>query len=595
MVALWLTLALVVSLSGVNSSPSSTIRNSYDYIIVGGGTAGLTVGDRLSESGQYSVLVVEYGHLQPDGFVSGQTTYNITSAPVLDLKNRSFPVEVGCIVGGSSAVNGMIFQRGSASDYNIWGELDGGKGSTWNWPNLLGYFKKGIQLTPPKPEIPAAFNLTYDTQYWGQNLTTNHTIFATYGNVIKPAVYPAYQTIKQIPGMNLPPDGGSGQLGMFYALTSSNPYTGQRSYSRTGHWDGLNRPNYHLLTATRVNKVVIEGGRAVGVQITPRGGKKSSSSVIKIRKEVIVAAGAIHTPHVLQLSGIGPADVLRRAKIPVKVDLPGVGSNFQDHTFIPSVSFRLNSPLPVPPSLIEATNSIIPDFLGNTSLGISIGLPAISPTRFASIASAFEAQSPAQYLPKNTHPTIIAGYQQQKRIYSREMRRNDLSFIRLAVVFALSGPDPLVLSWQPINIHPLSRGTVLLNTTHPEGEPVVSYRANSNPLDFDLVIEQIGFLRRMAAAFNATMLVPGPEVTDANIKEWLRGQIVPSVYHPVGTAPKMPREWGGVVEEDLKVYGVRALRVVDASVFPTLVGATTSMSVYAVAEKVSFFLDNSLL
>ncbi|KAK3986159.1 hypothetical protein QBC44DRAFT_403187 [Cladorrhinum sp. PSN332] len=590
-----LTFACASLLIGAKAHPSASSRNTYDYVIVGGGTAGLTVGDRLSES--VTVLVIEYGYLQPEGYVQGQTTYNITSAPVADLNNRTFPVDVGCIVGGSSAVNGRIFQRGSAADYNIWGELGGVNSTTWNWDNLLGYFKKGVQLTPPKPEIPAAFNLTYDIQYWGRN-TTNHSIFATFGNTIRPTVckspyfsFPMYQAIKQIPGMHLPPDGGAGQIGMIYAMTSSDPRTGARSYSRTGHWDGLNRKNYELLTGTRVNKIVFDRDRAVGVQVTPRDGQKSPF-FIKAKKEVILAAGAIHTPQILQLSGIGPADLVRRARIPLVEDLPGVGSNFQDHAFVPDVTFRLNSPLPVPPSLVEAANTIIPDNLGVTSLGVSVGLPIISPSRFASIASAFESQPPGRYLAKNSHPSIVSGYQQQKRLYAREMRSLGLSFLRIAVTTVFSGNDSSILTWQPVNIHPLSRGTVLIDPSQPEAEPVVNYRGASNPLDLTLSLEALHFLRKLMATVNATEIIPGPNVTD--LATWLREKIVPSVYHPVGTAAKMPREWGGVVDEELRVYGVKGLRVVDASIMPTLVGATTSMTVYAIAEKAADLIKGKL-
>ncbi|KAK4221500.1 hypothetical protein QBC38DRAFT_504854 [Podospora fimiseda] len=585
-----LALSLSFSLKYANAHPSASPSNTYDYVIVGGGTAGLTVGDRLSESGEFTVLVIEYGDLLPEGFVQGQTTYNITSAPVTDLNNRTFSVDIGCIVGGSSAVNGRIFQRGSAADYNIWGELGGVKSTTWNWNNLLGYFKKGVQLTPPKPEIPAAFNVTYDTQYWGRN-TSNHSIFATFGNTLRPTVFPMYQAIKQIPGMNLPADGGAGEIGMMYAMTSTDPWTGARSYSRTGHWDGLNRKNYELITSTRVKKIIFERGRAVGVEVSHRFGQENLR-VIKAKKEVILAAGAIHTPQILQLSGIGPADLLRRAKIPMVVDLPGVGSNFQDHTFVPDVTFRLNSPLPVPPALLEAANAIIPDNLGVTSLGVAAGLPVISPSRFASIAKDFESQPASKYLPKNTHPTIVAGYQQQKRLYAREMRSLGLSFLRIAVTTALSGNDSSIVSWQPVNIHPLSRGTVLIDPSNPEAEPIVNYRAASNPLDFTLYVESLYFLSKLMATVNATEISPGPNVTD--LTAWLRGKTIPSVYHPVGTAPKMPREWGGVVDEKLRVYGVKGLRVVDASIMPTLVGATTSMSVYAIAEKAADLIKGKL-
>ncbi|KAK0622712.1 hypothetical protein B0T14DRAFT_514323 [Immersiella caudata] len=269
----------------------------------------------------------------------GGALYDITSVPSPGLANRTFRVDVGFVVGGSSAVNGMIFQRGNAKDYDIWGEL-AGPNNTWSWSNLVGYFRKGVQLTPPKPEVPADFNLTYDMQYWGNNYT-RHNIFATYPNNLAPGIFPMHQALKAIPGVNVAEDSGNGETGIAYWMTSTDPRTGARSYAKTGHWDGLNRPNYQLLPETRVNEIIFEGNVAVGVRITPRGA--NTSTIVTARKEVVLAAGAIHTPQILQLSGIGPADLLQRAKIPVKVDLPGVGSNFQDHSYT-DVSFRCTPP-----------------------------------------------------------------------------------------------------------------------------------------------------------------------------------------------------------------------------------------------------------
>ncbi|KAK4173805.1 putative GMC oxidoreductase [Triangularia setosa] len=574
-------------LVGLFISPIQAIKNTYDYVIVGGGTAGLTVGDRLSESGKYSVLVIEYGYLEPEGQRPG-TLYNITSAPISGLNNKTFPVVVGCVVGGSSAVNGMVFQRGTAKDYDIWKELgDGSLRDSWNWVGMLRYFKKAIQLTPPKPET-AAFGLRHDAQYWGRNFSTNHTIFATFGNVISPKIYPFYEAAKKVPGINVSPDAGSGQPGLQYYQTSTNPYTGERSYSRTGHWDGLNRANYDLLTATRVNKIIFDRNRAAGVQVYPRG-ERDKKTVIRARKEVILAAGAIHTPQILQLSGIGPADLLRRAGIPVKVDLPGVGYNFQDHTFIPAVSFSWSTSPPIP---LHLNISVVNDGLGRTSLGLSIGLPVISPSSFNRIASRYESQDPAAYLPKGTHKTIIRGYHKQQQIYAREMRAKGFSFLR-----ATFSGDP---SFVPIVIHPVSRGTVLIDPatgSDVEVEPIVDYRAASNPIDVDVAVEEVKFLRRFLtggelSGYNATEVVPGPGYeSDEALASWVRANTIPSVYHPVGTAAKMPREWGGVVGDDLLVYGVRGLSVVDASIMPTIVAATTSMTVYAIAEKVSDDLD----
>lgn len=161
--------------------------------------------------------------------------------------------------------------------------------------------------------------------------------------------------MRNFPGVDVPLDGAGGQNGLYWFTTSMDPADFSRSYARTGHWDGLDRDNYELLTATKAKRVVFEDGRAAGVEVHPRG-DRGDVSVIRARKEVILAAGAIHTPQVLLLSGIGGKAALEDVGIEVLVDLPGVGANFQDHHYIPGVRFRctfhiilLPSPPPFPP------------------------------------------------------------------------------------------------------------------------------------------------------------------------------------------------------------------------------------------------------
>lgn len=156
--------------------------------------------------------------------------------------------------------------------------------------------------------------------------------------------------MKNFPGVDVPIDGAGGKNGLFWFTTSMDPNDFTRSYARTGHWDGLDRDNYELVTGTKVRRVVLEDGRAVGVEVHPRGDREEVS-VIKARKEVILAAGAIHTPQVLQLSGIGGEKALEEVGIEVLVDLPGVGANFQDHHYIPSVRYQCKSLENKPPCI----------------------------------------------------------------------------------------------------------------------------------------------------------------------------------------------------------------------------------------------------
>lgn len=221
---------------------------------------------------------------------------------------------------------------------------------------------------------------------------------------------------------------------------------------------------------------------------------------------------------------------------------------------------------------------------GPPNLATMIGLPVVSPDQFEELAAAFEVQDPTTHLPVGYTAEQVEGYRQQQKVWAGLMRSKGVVFLEMM----MSGPGGSIQ-----NLHCQSRGTVLIDPADPQGEMVVDYRAGSNEIDIRVMVEMVKFMRRYMttgelAAYEAVETSPGANVTsDEDLAAWARGVIIPSVYHPVSTAAKMPREWGGVVGEDLLVYGVQRLSIVDASIFPTIVGATTSMTVYAVAEKVS--------
>ncbi|KAI5807816.1 hypothetical protein DFH27DRAFT_510405 [Peziza echinospora] len=544
-------------------------KESYDYVIIGGGTSGLTVGDRLTEDGKYTVLVIEVGVLGGGGGMDPSRMYNINSVAQKELNNRAFSVGIGKVVGGSSAVNGMVFQRGAAEEYDIWGQLGGGN-STWNWDGILPYFKKGIHFTPPDANFAQQMNVTYDLAYWGQE-SKIYATFGQSGSGQQKFIYQAYAKF----GVDVPKDGNGGKNGVTWFTTSMDPTATSRSYARTGHWDNINRANYELLTGSKVNKILFEGETAIGVQYVPASGSGAAVTV-KANKEVILAAGAIHTPQVLQLSGIGPSALLKQANIPVLVDLPGVGYNFQDHSYLPNVGYSWGKTPSYPQVSVPNKGLFAPN------LGIFIGLPVIAPDAYEAIATKYESQDPAQYLPTSAAPEVIEGYKQQQKVWGKAMRSKGVTYMNMMIM----GPGG-----SPQNLKPTSRGTVLINPSNPQAEPIVDYRAMSNPIDMQITVEIIKFMRRFhttgsLAEFSAKETSPGANVaTDDQIATWIRGQITPSVFHPVGTAAKMPREWGGVVSEDLLVWGVKNLSIIDASIMPTTVGATTSMTVYAMAEK----------
>jgi choline dehydrogenase len=186
-------------------------------------------------------------------------------------------------------------------------------------------------------------------------------------------------------------------------------------------------------------------------------------------------------------------------------------------------------------------------------------------------------------LPEGTDATVVAGCKVQQAVHAAMMRKKNVSFLELLIG---AGPGGSV-----INLHTVSRGTINIDPNNLTAEPIVDYRAMSNPTDMSLIVEMVRYMRKyMASAtfapYKPVETSPGIYVqTDDEIAAWIRGIYSPTVYHPIGTTAKMPRELGGVVDEDLLVYGVQKLSVIDAGIMPSIPGATTSMTVYAIAEK----------
>ncbi|KAL8369821.1 hypothetical protein RB595_000255 [Gaeumannomyces hyphopodioides] len=586
---------------------SYAVAAEYDYVIVGGGTAGLTVADRLTEDGKTTVLVLEHGQFVNDSAIStvqggfaaiqDKYMYSINSVPQPNLENRRTQVFIGKLVGGSSAINAMMTIRGTAEDYDRWGGFFG-PGSSWSWDGLLPYFKKALHFTPPDPATAAASEIRYDESYWGKT----SGVHAGFPSFQYPGVKAIIDGFKSMPGVTFTSDSGDGKTGVYWYPQFSHPETVTRSYARTGHWDDISRSNYHLKAGVKVSKILLEGTKATGVAYAEVGEDAGSKVVktVRARREVILAAGGIHTPQIMQLSGLGPKKVLEAAKIPTVVDLPGVGQNFQDHvmltamfnlrnfTFSPNANDLATNPtFKAWADQLWAANRTGPYSLASGTAAAWLSFPVISP-RAGEIADALAAQDPAASLPAGTHPDVVRGYGAQMASYAAAMRSNGTAFYNFITNGAPSSGGPL------ISLHPLSRGSVNVDPADPEGrEPIVDYGALTNPLDRDVNIELLKYTRRFflenpaMAAYAPAEAQPGRNVTTRKqLDRWLETTLRPTVYHPVGTCAMMPREMGGVVDQELKVYGVQGLRIVDGSIMPTLVGANTCQTVYAVAEKV---------
>ncbi|PNS21079.1 Long-chain-alcohol oxidase FAO3 [Sphaceloma murrayae] len=584
---------------------------TYDYIIAGGGLSGLVVANRLTENPRVKVLVIEYGVFDDSAtasvpyFANGLNMASMiptTSAPDAGLNNASFPVLIGGVVGGGSVVNGMAYNRGAAQDYDAWEQL-GNAG--WGFSSLLPYFRKSTTFQAPSAATAKEFELTYDLRAYG-----NGPIKPALTNFQFPDLKKFWQAWQDDETVPKPKEHGLGEaVGAFWMPSTIDVARGRRSDARSEYYDPVaNRTNLQILTGTTVDEVLFQDGlTASGVSFSNRASGAVSQAFAT--REVILAAGAINTPKILQLSGIGPKAAVEAAGIRSKLDLPAVGSNFQDHP-VAFLGFNLsNQAFPNGNSI--ATNAsynatafaeyeasrtgIYASARGN---GVAfLSLPQVASTEFAeSIAARVSKQDAPSFLPPvYGDANLLRGFLEQRRLLSEQYGGNDAAVSE----FPFSGgTGSVAASFQK----PLSRGTITLNPADPKGNPVIQYNTIQNPLDAEMVLAVV---RRARTYFKSPALaslkpvetLPGAQFeSDADLLGALKqGVLNPSFAHPAGSCPMMPRRLGGCVDSTLKVYGTRRLSVIDTSIMPMIPAAHLQASQYAVAEKAADLIKARIL
>ncbi|KAK8071343.1 hypothetical protein PG997_011546 [Apiospora hydei] len=566
---------------------AAQLREQYDFVILGGGTAGLTVADRLSEAfSRKTVLVIEYGDIEYGrGFFDppqvehapgfpGASTWTFNSLPSPHVANQTAKVVVGKVVGGSSCVNGQFFDRGSRHDFDAWDATTGieqfdRSEHKWNWEGIFPYFKKyevltkgvfkSVTFTEPPDASVKAFGYTWDDSVYG-GTTPIHSSYPPFQWADLPIVRDALKE------MDIPirqECAGGDKAGMCWVPTSQHPTTSRRSHSGLGHYAAVNatRDNYDLLVRHQAVRVLYPDSQV-------QGGRPPL------------------------WNGFGPAEVLQKAGISTVVDLPGVGANLQDHS-ASIIQWNYTKPLdlsPLPSDMYD------PAFIADATAGFD-ETPARGPYTLAmrnsaiyiplaNISADFESiiTTIKQQLAKTpTSPDMMAGYQHQLALLL-ELHSNP-SAPSLEVPFGGG------TSLSTVNLHPFSRGSVRLNATHPLEQPVLDYRGGSNPLDIAVSVAHLRYLRRVLStptmrARGAVEVAPGADVaTTEQLAEYARRSVQLSLHHPCCTAAMLLREMGGVVGKDLKVHGVDGLRVVDMSVALLLPSSHTSSLAYAIGEK----------
>ncbi|EST09215.1 Glucose-methanol-choline oxidoreductase, N-terminal [Kalmanozyma brasiliensis GHG001] len=579
----------------VTTDASQLAGAIYDYIIVGGGLAGLVVANRLSANPNISVAVIEAGasgyadnnkFVVPaanlyDSSVGTQYDWQWTTTPQAGLSGRSAPWPRGKVLGGSSAINGLYYVRHSDIEQNAWADLINDQ-QDWTWDRMLDAMKKSETYTPPNQATTSRVSVPFDTSSHG----TDGPVHVSYPQSTYPQVGAFLNSSSNV-GIPLSQNPDAGQSwGAFLATSNINPTNSTRSFSRTAYLDPVTfRSNLDVLTGHLVTRITFNsttdasGAVASGVEFSSSSG--ATPQPVYARKEVILCGGAVNDPQILQLSGIADAALLRSLGIQQVVDLPGVGYHLQDHLST-GVVFSPSSSATMPPTTVtgnRATDSYV-----NSAIAYVSGSTIFGDTTWSSLISQMRTDRDANVAAYDAPAAVKAGY---NATYTAQVDRFFPSQIGpIELLFALSFGGVQV---QAALQHPLSRGSIKVTSTNAFTPPAIDPAYLSNPVDMTILREGFKLARRVGSTaplstFTSSEVAPGSGVSsDAQWEEWIRGA-VGTEFHPSSTCSMLPREQGGVVDSKLRVYGTQNVRVVDASVPPISFSAHLMSITYGLAE-----------
>jgi choline dehydrogenase-like flavoprotein len=526
-----------------------TAAREFDYLIVGAGTAGCVLAARLSEDPDVQVCLIEAGPRDTHpaiqvpalvGVAISRPTLNwrFMTEPQANLDNRQIPLPRGRVVGGSGSINGMAYFRGNPLDFDDWASA-GCKG--WSWREVLPYFIRSEHNQ----------DLT-DSPYHGHDGPIN-VRHIKHPNPLNQAFLAAFESLGTYPrSTDLTGPDPEG-----YGLRQGTIRNGRRDSTANAFLHpALTRQNLVLLPEAPVSRILIENAAATGVVVSQRGGP---SHTLRARREVILCAGAVQSPQLLMLSGVGDADELARHGIGLHQHLPGVGGNYHDHLAI-SILMETRNTLSYGLSFQTAHRA-----LGNVLQYLLWRDGPLASNLFESTAfirTPFAADRPDLQV-----------------VFQPARRNRNLFPLPLGHGFAISS----------VGLCPASRGRVHLASTDPLVAPRVAANFLSDPADLAPLLFGLKLARRLFAAesfkpYAAVEVTPSPEVADdAALTAYIR-RVAASVHHPVGTC-RMGVDDQAVVNAELRVRGITGLRVADASICPHVVGGNTNAGVVMIAEK----------